>query len=175
MKKAGVLCALCLGCALPLFAELRLDLGFDIPRGVGGVVENQMDVSEDAADFFDRFILPFPEAGLYYQHPFPWGRVGAGARLFTFILESIFWPNAYVEADLWRFTFALQAGGGIFGMFGLYNALQTGAVFIPDASAWFRIGKSFRLGAGAIGFMLPEQSSDIAFVYYLGGKVALTF
>jgi hypothetical protein len=47
---------------------------------------------------------------------------------------------------------------------------------LPDLSAWLKIGKKqlFRLGGGAMGIYLPEVTTEgMAFVYYLGGKVAL--
>ncbi|GAB1484821.1 hypothetical protein MASR2M78_36390 [Treponema sp.] len=175
MKRFLLILVVAVVFALPAFAEFRADIGVDIPRGIGGVVDNNADISKEAVDFFNEYIFPIPEGGLYYQHPFGPVRIGVGARIYTFILESIFWPNAFVEADLWKFTFELQTGGALFGMFGLYNNIEFGKVFIPDLSAWFRIGKTFRIGAGATGLMIPEMTDDLVFVYYLGAKFALTF
>jgi hypothetical protein len=172
MKRLILLLLVFTGFTVATFADVRLDIGFDIPRGIGSVAENQMSVNQDAVDFFNNYIFPFPEAGIYYQQNLGPTRVGVGARAFTFILETVFWPNAYVEADLWKFTAALQAGGGLFGTFGLYNSFQTGKVFIPDLSLWFRIGEVFRVGGGMVWFVLPDSSST-SFVYYLGAKFAL--
>jgi hypothetical protein len=163
--------------ATPMFAQVRMDIGFDIPRGVGAVLDGQAQISAEASNALSSYILPFPEVGVYYQHEFSGVpiRVGGGLRCFTFIVESVVWPNVYVEADVWKFTFSLQAGGGIFGTFGLYNSLNTANVIIPDLSAWFRIGKNFRVGGGAMVFVSPELKDSAAFVYYLGMKFAIPF
>jgi len=175
MKMRNAVLALVLLCVpLGLSAQVRFDVGFDIPRGIGAVAENQVDISQETVDFFNDYVFPFPEAGVYYQQEVDPFRIGCGLRAYTFILETVFWPNFYAETDLWRFTFALQAGGGLFGFFGLYNDFQAGAIFIPDLSAWFRIGKSFRLGAGAIGFMNADWSDSLVFAYYFGLKFAIT-
>ena len=173
MKKIVFSLVLALAIIAPAMADWRIDIGFDIPRGLGGLAEGEAVISEEAGDFFDQYIFPFPEAGVYYQKEFGALRVGGGLRVFTFILESVYWPNAFVELDLGKVVFAFQLGGGLFGMFGLYNDLQTGQVLIPDLSAWFKIGSAFRLGGGALGVMLPELGDAVVFAYYLGAKFAI--
>ena len=175
MKKAVFFLAALSICAIPAFAQLRLDIGADIPRGLGGLAEGGAVISKEAGQALDQYVFPFPEAGLYYQGSVGPMRIGAGVRLFTFILESVFWPNAFVELDAGHFVVACQLGGGAFGLFGLFSSMQTGAVLIPDVSAWFKIGSSFRIGGGAIGFMLPNVSNSIIFAYYLGAKFAVVF
>jgi len=174
MKRFVCITLFLLGTAFFVSAEVRLDLGFDIPRGLGGLASGEIGIDEDAADVLNTLFFPFPEAGIYYQSAFGPVRIGGGARAFTLILETILWPNLYVEADLWKFTGAFQLGGLFFGMFGLFTTAQSGAVLIPDLSLWFRIGNTFRLGAGAMGFMLPDLSDNIVFVYYFGAKFALS-
>jgi len=173
MKKTALLVLVLLGVSAAAFAEVRLDIGFDVPRGIGGVVDGEADISDETVDFFNTYIFPFPEAGIYYQESFGPLRVGGGLRVFTFILESIYWPNVYVEYDVWKMTLALQMGGGVFGLFGLYNTLEAGQVFLPDLSAWFRIGDTFRVGGGALGLLVPELTDGMGFVYYLGAKFAV--
>ncbi|MCA1950917.1 MAG: hypothetical protein LDL24_10110 [Treponema sp.] len=95
--------------------------------------------------------------------------------MYTFLLASIFWPNAFIEADIWNLTAVAQMGGGIFGMYALgQTRFESGKVFMPDLSLWYRFGNSFRLGGGAIGIMLPE-STNIGFLYYIGGKFNIVF
>lgn len=163
--------------AMPLCAQVRIDVGFDLPRGVGAIVSGQPEISSEISDALSKYIIPFPEAGLYYQYQFSGApvRIGGGVRLFTFIIESIVWPNIFVEADVWQFTFSLQTGGGVFGMFGVYGDFRTAQVVIPDLSVWFRIGDAFRIGGGAIAFASPDIPDGIAFVYYLGLKFAIKF
>ncbi|MCX7025433.1 MAG: hypothetical protein NT080_12595 [Spirochaetes bacterium] len=156
-------------------AQVRLDLGVDIPRGFGALSGGDI-FTPDAVDFLDQTILPFPEAGIYYQWDLGVLKVGAGLRCFTFIAESIFWPNLIAEAHLGNFVVEGQMGGGYFGVFGLASSSASGNVFIPELSAWYKIGESFRLGGGAIGLFLPDLTSDtIPFIYYLGAKFSITF
>jgi hypothetical protein len=173
MKRTTLLIALAAVVCLPIWAEWRLDLGFDVPRGLGGLVGGNASFDPSVTKALTDYIFPFPEASIHYQQSLGPLRVGAGLRLFTLIVESVFWPNLYAELDLGSVAIDFQVGGGVFGVFGLYNNVQSGAVLIPDLSAWFKIGESFRIGGGAIGFMLPEVSSGIVFAYYLGAKFAV--
>lgn len=170
MKKLTLIAALIAAAALPAFAEWRIDVGFDIPRGIGAMADGEAVISEDAGDFFDEYIFPFPEASVYYQRNAGPLRVGGGLRMYTFILESIFWPNAFAELDVWKVTFQFQFGGLLFGMFGLLNSIESGPILIPDLSVWYRIGNVFRVGGGAIGFMHQDLPDAIAFIYYFGAK-----
>lgn len=168
-KRFAILFLFIAGCVFT-FAQVRVDMGVDFPRGLGASINGNTTISSESARFFDEYLIPFPEAGIYYQFAdFP-VKAGVGARFFTFILETIFWPNAYVEADVWRFSFLGQIGGGFFGMFGLANDFQSGEVFLPDLSVWFKLTDNFKLGGGAMGLMVPELSDGFGFVYYLGAK-----
>ncbi len=158
---------------LGLGAQVRFDVGVDIPRGVGAVVGSNVDTADFsslASSFF-----PFPEATVYYR--FGEGTVtgGIGLRAFTLIVETIAWPNAFVEVTLGPVAIEAQVGGGLFGLIGIANDVQFGKIFFPDLSAWFKIGKSFRLGAGAMGIFLPgsDVSVDLPFVYYFGAKFTI--
>lgn len=155
-------------------AQVRFDLGVDVPRGVGAVVGSSVggtDFSGLGASFF-----PFPEASVYYS--FGGGLItgGIGLRAFTLILESVAWPNAFVELSLGPVVIEAQVGGGLFLIAGLATDAQFGKIFFPDLSAWFKIGKSFRLGLGAIGLFVPgvDLSVDLPFVYYFGAKFIIS-
>jgi hypothetical protein len=176
MKRAALLFFILALVAVPAFSQLRLDIGVDVPRGIGAVLQGDTQISKDAVDFFSNYVFPFPEAALHYQFDFGMVKLGVGARAFTFILETAIWPNAFAELNLGPLAIEAQAGGGLFALVGLYNSVKAGKVFMPDLSAWFKIGKKqlFRLGGGAMGIYLPEVTTEgMAFVYYLGGKVAL--
>lgn len=175
MKRFSVVLALLLLLGIPAFAQLRLELGIDIPRGVGGVSGNEVFSDPEVNKVFTDYIIPVPEVGLYYQFGQGSLRAGVGLRMYTFLLASIFWPNAFVEADIWNFTVAAQLGGGLFGMYALgQTRFESGKVLMPDLSLWYRFGNSFRLGVGTIGAMLPE-SEAIGFLYYIGGKFNIVF
>ncbi len=158
----------------PALAEVRFDLGFNVPLGLGGISSSGTTTVGEATDFLTSHIIPLPHADVYFQMPFDTFRFGGGVRIYTFILESVFWPNVYIEKDVWKFTFVGQAGGGLFGTFGLFNSLQTGRVLIPDVSVWFRAGPSLRLGGGITGLYVPDLLEDgMLMMYYLGLNLAL--
>ncbi|MCK5007628.1 MAG: hypothetical protein KAR73_09590, partial [Spirochaetales bacterium] len=71
-----------------------------------------------------------------------------------------------------------QLGGLIFAVFGLVNDIQFGEVLLPDVSVWIGLGKErrFRLGAGVLGMMLPELSTEeMLIIPYVGAKISLLF
>ncbi len=156
-------------------AQIRLDLGVDIPRGFGALSGGEI-FTPETVDFLDKTILPFPEVGVYYQWDMEIIKVGVGLRCFTFILETVFWPNAIAELHLGPIALEGQIGGGFFGIFGIVSSTQTGQVFIPDLSVWYEFGDMFKLGIGGIGLFLPELTSDtIPFIWYIGAKFTLNF
>jgi len=175
MKRCYTFLGVLLVFSMLIFAQIRLDLGIEIPRGAGAVQGNELLSDPNVNDFFTKYIFPVPEAGLYYQFGQGALRAGVGLRMFSFIVASLFWPNAYLEADLGRLTTAFQLGGGFFGYYALgQTGSESGKVLIPDLSLWFRFGNSFRLGGGAIGIMVPE-STNMGFLYYIGGKFNILF
>lgn len=158
------------------FGQLRIDVGIALPIGIGAVLEgSSLELNSTVGDFLSNTFLPLPEAALHYQFNLGMVKLGAGVRGFTFILETILWPNAFVEVDLGQFVAVAQLGGCAFALLGLASDFRTGRVFFPDLSAWFKLGQkqNIRLGAGIVGIYLPEQSSTFPVVVYLGGKVAL--
>ena len=178
MKKYLLIVLIVALVAIPAVAQWRLDIGVDVPRGVGAVVGNDVLGSDAASAALSSTFFPFPEAAIYYT--FGEGtmlQAGVGMRCFTFIIESIAWPNIFAEFNFGPLAIEAQVGGGAFVAFGItgLNA-DYGKVFFPDLSAWFKLGKkqAFRLGVGAIGIFLPELTTEtVPFVFYLGGKVAL--
>jgi hypothetical protein len=105
-------------------------------------------------------------------------RFAPGVRIFTFILESVMWPNLMWELALDPIYIQAQLGGLVFVLFGLLNDAQYGEVLLPDLSVWVGLGKErrFRLGGGVLGMALPDLTTEgIAIVPYVGGKVSLLF
>jgi len=177
MKKSILIVLLIALVAIPSFAQWRLDIGVDIPRNVGLALGDSIQTSDEAGAALSSTFFPFPEAAIYYT--FGGGtmlQAGVGLRCFTFIIESIAWPNIFAEFNFGPLAIEAQVGGGAFVAFGLANSADFGKVFFPDLSAWLKIGKkqAFRLGVGVIGIFLPEITTEaVPFVFYLGGKVAL--
>jgi hypothetical protein len=160
----------------PIFAQARLDIGIIVPRGAG------LAIGGDSSTGFGTQVgnwpfIPVPEAAIYYQDDLGLFKLGIGARAFTFIVETIMWPNAYAEFDFGKVALEAQFGGGAFLLFGLLpTQANVGAYLVPDISAWYKFGQkgTFRLGGGLIGLYLPQVLGDaLPFLIYLGGKVSL--
>jgi hypothetical protein len=162
----------------PVFSQVRLDIGVDIPMNIYAVGGGEVQSSSDVGSFLKEHILPFPEASLYYQFNVGPVKLAPGVRAFTMILESVLWPNLLMELAFEPVFIQAQLGGLLFLFFGLENQAEFGQVFFPDLSIWVGLGKErrFRLGGGLLGMYMPELTTEgMAVVPYLGGKVSLLF
>lgn len=162
--------------AAPTPAQGRLDLGIDIPKGMGKVLPSGVDAS--VSDSLAKAFIPFPEVALHYQWDLGMLKLGAGVRAYTLILASMAWPNAFAELDLGPLAVEAQIGGGAFAYYAIASGgLESGRVFFPDLSAWYALGQKrvLRLGAGAMGVFLPDQEAgSLPFILYLGAKAAIS-
>ena len=81
-------------------------------------------VSGSADGAWNSYFIPFPDARLAWQ--FGGGLLdgGVGVRWFTFIIENVLYPEAYLELNLEHFTFSLAVGGFGFLEFGLLSAAR---------------------------------------------------
>ncbi|MEJ5189532.1 MAG: hypothetical protein WHT84_10015, partial [Breznakiellaceae bacterium] len=108
-----------------------------------------------------------------FSYAFPvteWFRLGVGVRVFTFIIMNVGWLNSYAELDFWNLTLLGQLGGGVYGLIlGPQSNFGTGRTLFPDISLWYRFGKMFRLGVGAIGVLFPD-ADQLGFAYYLSAR-----
>jgi len=178
MKRIVLLAAFIAVLAFPAFSQVRLDLGVVIPMNIYAVGQGEIQSSSEVGDFLKGHWFPFPEAGLYYQFSVGPLKLAPGIRVYTFILESVLWPNLMAEIQLDPVFIQAQLGGLLFVFFGLVNDAQYGEVFFPDLSIWIGLGKErrFRLGGGVLGMYLPDLTTEgIAVVPYIGGKVSLVF
>jgi hypothetical protein len=175
MRKFLIVTIFAAALAAPSMAQGRLDIGIDVPKGMGNVLPSGVDAS--VSDFLAKAFIPFPEAALYYQWDLGMIKVGAGLRAYTVILASVAWPNAFAELDLGPLAVEAQLGGGVFAYYAIASGgLETGKVFFPDLSAWYAFGQKriLRLGAGAMGIFLPNQDAgSLPFIIYLGAKAAI--
>jgi hypothetical protein len=172
MKKHIIVVVFVALCLVSISAQVRLDLGIDIPLRISAVVEG----SEFTGSVDVPYTLPFPSAGLYYTFGAGPLNLGVGARMYSLILVSALWPNMIAELDLGPAVVQAQLGGGAFMFFGVYSDIQTGAVFIPDLSAWFKLGKTLRIGGGAMGLFIEELApTALPVVFYIGAKAAIRF
>ncbi|PKL09379.1 MAG: hypothetical protein CVV51_04160 [Spirochaetae bacterium HGW-Spirochaetae-7] len=171
MKKAVVLALLVVLCVASVSAQARLDIGIDIPLSLGAVLNGSSVL--DGGDI--PYTLPFPSGGLYYTFGAGPVTLGLGARLYSLVLVSAMWPNVIAEVDVGPVVLEGQFGGGAFLIFGLVSSTQTGSVFFPDLSAWFKLGKTLRLGGGALGMFIKDLDNTVPFVWYIGAKAAIRF
>ncbi len=155
--------------ATPAFSDWRFDIGIDAIFGFGALSEDDA----ETLDFPDlTFItLPMGEAG--YEWELGPVNLGVGVRGITLILVNLLWPDVYAELDLGKVAVEAHLGGLAFMVLGLANDTTTGEVFIPELSAWFKPGRRFRLGGGAVGFYHPDMEGNLLFLYYLGVKWVL--
>ena len=172
---ALVLAGMTLVAISSLSAQARLDIGAIVPRGAGLTLGGG---TTDTGAFIGNWpFIPVPDVGIYYQGDLGLVKLGIGARAFSLLIETIAVPNAFVELDLGKVAIEAQVGGGAFLMFGILpTQANIGNYWIPDLSAWFKIGKkgSFRLGGGLVGLYLPEvMGNALPFLIYLGGKASL--
>ena len=178
MKRIILIVALIAILAFPAFSQVRLDVGVVVPMTIGVLGNGDFDTSNEAGEFLRSHWLPFPEAGLYYQFSVGPLNLAPGVRVFTFILESVIWPNLMAELAFDPVFIQAQVGGLLFAVFGLYNDVDYGELFFPDLSIWIGLGEErrFRLGGGMLGLYWPELTTEgMAFALYVGGKVSLLF
>jgi hypothetical protein len=178
MKRIIIVVALIAVLAFPAFSQVRLDVGVAVPMTIGVMGGGEFDTSNEAGEFLRSHWLPFPEAGLSYQFSVGPVNLAPGVRAFTFILESVIWPNLMLELAFEPLFIQAQVGGLLFAFFGLYNKADFGGLFFPDVSIWVGLGEErrFRLGGGVIGLYWPELTTEgMAFAPYIGGKVSLLF
>jgi hypothetical protein len=159
------------------FGQIRLDAGIAIPIGIATALDgSSLQMNSVVGELFASTLLPLFEVAFHYQFDLGMVKLGLGARAFSYICETLLWPNAFVEYDFGLIIAEAQIGGGGYLLLGQVSAFQAGKVFFPDLSVWMRLGREqvIRVGMGIIGIYLPEQRSSFPIVIYLGGKIAMT-
>jgi hypothetical protein len=159
MKKIAIIgLILVMLCAVISFAQPRIDLGIDVPFlfGINFSGSGGSNVSA-----FSQFTALLPEFAIHYVIDLELIKIGLGVRMFTFIIESIGWPNAFVEVNLDPLVLSAELGGGLYFLFGLYNTAGTMPLLLGDISAAFKFTDWFRIGIGV--FTIGEGDPAIAF------------
>ncbi|WP_455382475.1 hypothetical protein [Salinispira pacifica] len=180
MRKIPLLIALLLALlAFPLFAQLRVDFGVDVPWGLGAAASDFAGNDQSTqVDLLSSYVFLLPEGSLLYQFPVGPVNLGVGARAFTLVVETLVYPNLLAEVNLGPLAVDLNVGGGAFLFFGVYNNLSASSVVIPDLSAYFKIAKILRLGIGGTLFYssdLYSSSKTLPWMVYLAARISLTF
>jgi hypothetical protein len=170
---------LCAG-ALSVSAQVRLDLNVNFPLYFGAFATGYQ------SSGVNSYVIPFPEAQLSYQFgegAFHWG---VGVRVFTFIIENILFPAAFMEYALDPFVLSANVGGLAFLQFGLLTstlaqnniATLSGfhSVILPDFSVGLKVNDWFRISGGA--FMFVPFGSELGGVlngYVVAGYLQAKF
>lgn len=180
-----VLLLLCAG-ALNVGAQLRLDINVNVPLYFGAFAAGYQ------SSGVNSYFIPFPEAQLAYQFgegTFHWG---VGVRTFTFIIENIMFPTAFVELTLDPLPLVLSAnvGGLAFLEFGLLSSVLSSvnvknlsgfhSVILPDFSVGLKVNDWFRISGGAFMFVpfgteLGGALSGYAVAGYIQAKFLVLF
>lgn len=156
-------------------ADFRADLGVRVPVYLGISFDSASGTSSTGVDVLQNFLFLLPTGSFSYEFGEDTIRAGVGVRMYTLILESMLWPAAWVEMDLDPLVLRLEAGGGAYAFFGLYNAVQTGALVIPDLSAQIKISDTFRVGVGAFALVgeWTQTTGNYPFAVYLDASFVL--
>ena len=143
-------------------AESQWDITLNVPYYVG-IESSSGDLSE-----FSQYLFLIPDVKWHYYFGSEKIHFGMGLRLFTLILETAVYPIISLESNLGNFVINASFGGGLFLFFGLHNAFEADAVFLPELSVAYRLGKRkiFSLGTAGTFVLAPSASSmsDFAFV-----------
>ncbi|MGD0724918.1 MAG: hypothetical protein ABSB63_05085 [Spirochaetia bacterium] len=178
-----VVLLLCAG-ALNVSAQLRLDMSVSFPLYLGAYASGY------ESSGFNSYFIPFPEIQLAYQFGEGALHGGVGARTFTFIIENILYPAAFIEYAIDPIVLSLNVGGFAFLEFGLLSsvleqnhiATLSGfhSVILPDFNVAYKVNDWFRLSAGMFifapfGSELGGYLSGFAFAGYLQARFIVVF
>ena len=154
-----VFAVLLLGSVSQLAAEFQVDIGINAPYYMG------ISTDDDDAGEALEWVFLVPDVKFNWLLDQGAVRLGGGVRLWTFIIQSMAYPILTAEADVGPFVFNTNVGGGLFLFFGLYNAIDTGGVFIPELSVAYRFSDSFSVGTGGVFLFAPEVADLSSFAY----------
>ncbi len=158
------------------FAQFRLDLGLQIPVKMGIKFPDSSGIDSTSINILDKYTFLLPEATGSYQVALGPVKFGAGVQLYSLILESIAWPVVFAELDLSPIVINAKVGGLAYVLFGIKNDAGTGDLVIPEINIAYKLGKSFRVGVGAMGFTSKNfDTGTIPYLIYLGGSFSTTF
>lgn len=175
MKKTLVAFLLVAVLAVPsAFAQFRADIGINAPFLVGIEVVNEAGEPEP---YQIPAFLPIPYAQIAYNFNLGMVNLGLGLKAYTAIIASMLYPVAYAEIDVDPIVISATLGGGFYAFLVLTESTADFApLLIPDLSVHFKLGKSFRLGLGALTFYNSEIEQDIfPYLIYFSAKFTLDF
>jgi len=150
--------------------QVRLEASHNCPLKNG--LSNASILGTGGSIDFSQYHLIVPDFRAYYQFGDDFIRGGIGVRVPTFIIVSLFWPEAFVELNLHPVVLEASLGGFLFGGFGLgVGSFTVQPWVIPDLNASIEIAPWFRLGGGVL-FLAPFNSwnQDFLYIAYVGAR-----
>lgn len=167
---AVLLCAEAVGAS----AQLRFDFEVAFPV-FEGINLGDLGVSGGATISQYLFLLPMIEAT--YQFGEGPVRFGVGAKAVTFIIESLLWPNAFIEIDLNPVVIRGDLGGGVFLSFGRVNQVPdtSWTWVIPQIDVSFAHTDWFRLSGGVIALAPFDTMNKFGFLLYVNARFIVLF
>jgi len=93
--------------------------------------------------------------------------------MYSVVVESMIYPVISLESILGDFVIDARFGGGLIFLFGLETQFIADAIFLPELSVAYRLGKKkiFQLGTGAT-FVVAPITSDIGGFTFIGTAFA---
>ena len=161
-------------CATRASAQFRLD--FDIAWPVyAGINLGDLGVSGGAT--INQYLILLPMIDAAYQLGEGPLRFGFGVKAVTFIVESLVWPNAFIEVDLNPVVIRGDFGGGLFLAFGLASQLLNNSWtwVVPQIDVGFKLNDWFRLSGGAIALAPFSSMKNFGFLLYLNARFIILF
>jgi hypothetical protein len=149
-------------------AQVRLDVNVSVPLYVGAVTDYG-EVGE-----YTEYAFLIPDLMVHYQIEMEMIKVGFGMRMVTLIVETMLFPNAFVELNVGPIAANFSLGGGMYIFFGLYSDIQFTSTILPDVSAYFKITDWFQLGAGIL-FVMDFEYMEDAFLYIPYARARCSF
>ncbi|RKX78869.1 MAG: hypothetical protein DRP70_04100 [Spirochaetes bacterium] len=158
MNKCGnrirfaVLLTLLLVATAGVNAESQWDITLNVPY-YAGLKSSTGDIGD-----FSQYMFLIPDVKWNYYFGPEWLHFGVGLRLWSLVLESSIYPILSLESNLGNFVINANIGGGLILFFGLANDFLADAVFIPEVSVAYRLGKKkrFSIGTGALFIVAPN-------------------
>jgi len=152
-------------------AQARFEFNLNWPLTIGINTSNSL---FSGANFdLSQYHLLLPDFRIYYQ----WGgegllRGGVGARAYTVIIESLIYPEAFIELNLYPLELEASLGGYLFGLFGLSNNFKTLNLLLPDFNVGFQVLSWLRLAGGVLLFtpVGSNWSQDFVYMGYIGAR-----
>ena len=141
---------------LAISAQVNADSQWDITLSVpyyAGLKSSSGDMGT-----FSQYLFLIPDVKWNYYFGPEWLHFGMALRLWTLLVESSIYPIISLESNLGNFVINANVGGGLLAFFGLANDFVADAIFIPELSVAYRLGKKkqFSLGTGVLFIIAPN-------------------